>query len=229
MARHARFVLPGVPLHIVQRGNNRQPCFLEDADYRVYLRFLETYSSAAGCDVHAYALMTNHTHLLLTPERENSPGELMKALAQNFTHYINRRQQRTGSMWEGRYWSGIVGEPDYLMRTQRYIERNPLDAGMCDVPEAYPWTSYPANAGAVPSTLLKPHAYYLGMGTTDEERFASYRSFVASPPNSRECLEIEAAVKGGFAWGSESFLRKIAEDLGPAVVRKRGPQRGPSD
>lgn len=228
MARHARFVLPGVPLHIVHRGNNRQACFHEEADYRVYLRFLETYSAMAGCDVHAYALMTNHTHLLLTPARNESPAELMKALAQNFSHYINRRRGRTGSLWEGRYWSGIVGEPDYLLRTYRYIDRNPVDAGICASPEAYPWTSYGTRPGAIPQ-FIKHHPVYLGLGENEKERRDCYRKFIATPPTSRESLEIEMAVKGGFAWGSETFLDRLATELGPDAVRRRGSQRNPDD
>lgn len=214
---------------MVQRGNNKQPCFFGDVDFRVYLRFLETYSSAAGCDVHAYALMTNHTHLLVTPASADSAAKLMKALAQNFTHYMNRRHQRTGSLWEGRYWSGHVGEPDYLMRSLRYIERNPMDAGMCDEPDGYPWTSYAVNAGLAQSTLVKPHPCCAGFGSTKEDRCTAYREFINTSPSSRERLEIEAAVKGGFAWGSEAFLKRIAGDLGPTAVRRRGPQRDPED
>jgi putative transposase len=229
MPRHARFVLPRVPLHIVHRANNRQPCFLEDVDFRVYLRSIETHAQASSCDVHAYALMTNHVHILITPAAAHSPGQMMKAIAQNFTQYMNRKRGRSGSLWEGRFWSGMVGEGDYLLRCQRYVELNPLFAGMCFRPEDYPWTSFSVNAGLSPRTFVRPHKGYLWLGNSDEERLQLYRSFMANHPSDREREEIQAAVKGGFAWGGAEFLDTVTQQCGAGAVRRRGRDRKDED
>lgn len=222
MPRHARFILPGVPLHVVQRGNNKQPCFFEPADFRVYLRGLETHSGTYACAVHAYVLMTNHVHILFTPATREAPARMMKALGQNFAEYINRRRGRSGSLWEGRFWSGMVGEADYLLRCQRYIELNPVDAGMVRQPGDYAWSSFRSNAGIAHQAWLQPHREFLEFGRSDAQRHARYRDFVSIPPGENECRAIEAAVKGGFAWGDEGFLRTVEDEFGTTAIRKRG-------
>ena len=229
MPRHARFVLPRVPLHIVQRGNNRQPCFFEEVDFRVYLRGIETFAQMAACDVHAYALMPNHVHMLITPTTAESPARMMKPLAQNYTQYINRRHDRSGSLWEGRFWSGMVGEGDYFLRCQRYIELNPSFAGLCSKPDGYRWTSYAANAGHAPPGFIRPHKSFLWFGTSDEERLQLYRDFMATWPSDQEREEIQAAVKGGFAWGAQDFLDAVFAEFGAAAVRQRGRDRKDED
>lgn len=226
MARRARFILPGVPLHIVHRGNDRKTCFFEDADFRVYSRSLETHSAAFECDVHSYVLMTNHVHILVTPRTEDAPGRMMKAIAQNFAQYINRRRGRTGCLWEGRYWSGIVDDGNYFLRCQRYIELNPVKARMVGRPGEYPWSSYKANAGEAAAGFLRFHGEYRRLGDTDAERHRSYRDLLSVMPTDREWDAIQAAVKGGFAWGSEEFLERIECRLGEGAVRRRAARRG---
>jgi len=142
MPRRARLVAPGIPLHIIQRGNNRQACFFHDDDYSLYLDWLLDYSELAGCTMHAYVLMTNHVHLLLTPGTKESAGLLMKRLGQRYVQYVNRTYRRSGTLWEGRFRSCIAQEDIYLLICQRYIELNPVRAGMVRYPADYRWSSY---------------------------------------------------------------------------------------
>ncbi len=210
-------------MHVVHRGNNRQRTFLEEVDYRVYLRSLETQAGAEGCDVHAFVLMGNHVHLLLTPKTEDAPARFMKAVAQNFTQYVNRRYRRTGSLWEGRYWSGLVCGDDYFLRCQRYIERNPSRAGIVRAPEDYAWSSCSSNLGAVEtSRLATPHAAFLALGTDAHERFERYRQFISLDSPKSEVDEIRDAVAGGFAWGPKEEIERLVAILGPRISRSRG-------
>ena len=134
MPRRSRIIAPGVPLHIIQRGNNRQPCFFTDEDYQVYLDWLQEYARKTECSIHAYVLMTNHVHLLLTPAHAKSAANLMKQLGQRYVQYINRTYKRSGTLWEGRFRSSIIDQRAYLFICQRYIETNPVRAAMAAHP-----------------------------------------------------------------------------------------------
>ena len=142
MPRRPRLTFSGLPLHLIQRGNNRQACFFADEDYRFYLECLAEYARPNGCRIHAYVLMTNHVHLLISPERAESPGCLMKALGQRYVQYVNRQNRRSGSLWEGRFRSCLIQEDAYLLTCQRYIEQNPVRADMVAHPGEYPWSSF---------------------------------------------------------------------------------------
>ena len=142
MPRRARISMPGIPWHIIQRGNNRSACFYAEEDYRLYLDHLKEQADKYGCAVHAYVLMTNHVHLLLTPEKENSAALLMKNLGQRYVQYINRTYRRSGTLWEGRFRSCLTQTEDYVLACYRYIELNPVRANMVNHPRAYPWSSY---------------------------------------------------------------------------------------
>jgi len=137
--------LPGIPWHIIQRGNNRSVCFHGEQDYQFYLHCLKEFADKFGCAVHAYVLMTNHVHLLLTPAREDSARLLMKHLGQRYVQYINRTYQRSGTLWEGRFRSCLTQSEEYVLACYRYIELNPVRAGMVMRPQDYRWTSYHAN------------------------------------------------------------------------------------
>ena len=137
MPRRPRLATANIPLHIIQRGNNRQACFFADEDYRCYLEWLQEYSHMSNCVIHAYVLMTNHVHLLLTPSEATSTGMLMKRLGQRYVQYVNRVYKRSGTLWEGRYRSCVVQEEPYLLACQRYIELNPVRATMVEVPKQY--------------------------------------------------------------------------------------------
>src|ERR1043165_457929 len=163
MGRYARLVVPDVALHVIQRGNNRQDCFLHDNDRLVYLSLLRSLVCSRRCALHAYCLMTNHIHLLFSPEDEQACSLMMRDLGRDYAAYFNRRYERTGSLWERPFKSCLVDSADYVLACYRYIERNPVRAGMVDAPCAYPWSSYAANAALRPDPLLVPHAEYLAL------------------------------------------------------------------
>lgn len=218
MPRRSRLIFPGIPLHIIQRGNNRQACFFADDDYLFYLDWLHEYAKRAGCTIHAFVLMTSHVHILLTPEKENSAGELMKRLGQRYVQYINRTYKRSGTLWEGRFRSCIVQQEDYLLTCQRYVELNPERAGMVEHPGEYRWSSYQANAQGERSEILTPHRVYLDLGKTEEERQVAYRELFRFHLEPGIIDSIRKATNGNFVGGSERFQDEIAQALGRRVT-----------
>jgi putative transposase len=154
MPRQPRYMAPGVAAHIVQRGHNRAVCFRRDSDYLLYLLHLRELSEKHGCHVHAYCLMTNHVHILLTPATSDACTLLMRDLGQRYVQHFNRRYGRTGTLWEGRFRSFIAETARYVLACYRYIELNPVDAGMVNDPATYPWSSYGANTGTRVDSLL---------------------------------------------------------------------------
>jgi len=175
MARLPRIVLPGQPVHVVHRGNNRQAVFFSEQDYFKYLDTLRRACAASDCAVHAYVLMTNHIHLLVTPAQENSLSLMMQSLGRRYVPYINGKYQRSGTLWEGRYKSALVDSEQYLLACSRYIELNPVRAAMVDGPGAYRWSSYRGNALGHPDDTLTAHSVYLKLGNTATERQRHYR------------------------------------------------------
>jgi putative transposase len=157
MARRARLSVPGIPWHIIQRGNNRSACFFSDADYTIYLRHLAELATKFECAIHSYVLMTNHVHLLLTPQNEDSAALLMKNLGQRYVQYINRTYRRSGTLWEGRFRSCLVQSESYLLACYRYIELNPVRENMVRHPREYRWSSYRSNAEGKTDALIAPH------------------------------------------------------------------------
>jgi putative transposase len=202
--------MPNVPLHIIQRGNNRQACFYADEDYRKYLEWLQEYAAKTGCLVHAYVLMTNHVHLLVSVADGGSAGRLMKALGQRYVQYVNRSYKRSGTLWEGRFRSCLTQEEAYLLTCQRYIELNPVRAGMVDHPAEYPWSSYRANAQGEADALVKPHSLYEALGCDAARREAAYRELFR--------YELEPGLGGRNPAGDERELcagqRKIRRASG---------------
>jgi putative transposase len=174
MPRRARLSVPGIPWHIIQRGNNRSPCFYAEDDYGLYLHYLGELSEKFGCAIHAYVLMTNHVHLLLTPEREDSAALLMKHLGQRYVQYINRTYQRSGTLWEGRFRSCLTQSEGYVLACYRYIELNPVRANMVRHPREYRWSSYRANAEGKLNTFTTPHDLYQRLGRSATGRQEAY-------------------------------------------------------
>jgi putative transposase len=217
MARRARLVLPDVPLHIIQRGNNRHACFVTETDYRVYLSMLHVAAQHVACDVHAYVLMTNHVHLLVSPSAITSPALLMKAVGQRYTQYVNRRYGRTGTLWEGRFRSGLVEGERYLLTCQRYIELNPVRAGMVSQPDQYQWSSYRTNADGVRDELIKPHELYRRLGSEPLGRQAAYRELFAAEMAPETIAWLRRATNGNYALGDASFLAHAQLLLGRSV------------
>jgi putative transposase len=214
MPRRARLTLPNIPLHLIQRGNNRQACFFADEDYHFYLDWLTEYADKTGCRVHAYILMTNHVHLLLSADKSDAPGALMKALGQRYVQYVNRTYRRSGTLWEGRFRSCLTQEETYLLACQRYIELNPVRAGMVEHPAEYRWSSYRANAQGEHDALLKPHSLYVSLGFDAAARQAAYRELFRYELEPGHVDEIRRATNGNYALGNEHFAEQVSLALG---------------
>jgi len=221
MPRRARIALPNVPLHLIQRGNNRQPCFFGDADYCNYLDWLREYAGTTRCQVHAYVLMTNHVHLLVSAERGSASGELMKALGQRYVQYVNRVYKRSGTLWEGRYRSCPIQAEGYLFACQRYIELNPVRAGMVEHPADYRWSSYRANAQGEENALVRPHERYLALGANEASRQSAYRELFRFEFDPGLIDRIRNATNGNFALGDNRFAEQVAAHLGRRVLPGR--------
>ena len=167
MPRRPRLKLAGIPVHLIQRGNNRGACFFEDDDYQFYLDHLGEPCRKYRVDLHAYVLMTTHVHLLMTPKKGEGASQVMKHLGQRYVQYVNRTYRRSGTLWEGRFRSCLVGEEEYLLGCQRYIELNPVRAGMVEHPGEYRWSSYRCNAQGSANALIRPHPLYtVGQGSS---------------------------------------------------------------
>jgi putative transposase len=205
MPRKPRFRLPGVPQHVIQRGNNRQTCFFGSKDYRLYLDWLGQACDKYGCVVHAYVLMSNHVHLLVTPERPGAVGLVMQSLGRRYVRYVNNSYRRTGTLWEGRYKASLVEDETYLLTCYRYIELNPVRARMVERPGDYRWSSYAYNALGRFDPYLTPHPVYLRLGNHPEERRHAYSGLF--PPGLDEDLlkTIREALDQELVLGSERF------------------------
>jgi putative transposase len=221
MSRHPRLILPAVPLHIIQRGNNRGPCFAGTADFLVYLTLLRQYAAETACDVHAYVLMTNHVHLLLSTSNRTGPSVLMRRLGQHYVQYFNRRHGRSGTLWEGRFRSCLVDSQRYLLVCQRYIELNPVRARMVETPGAYPWSSYRANAFGADDPLVTPHLAYIGLGAHDVDRRAAYRNLFLEELSEQLLAEIRRTGNSNRPLGPASFVDEVANTVGRRPVQRR--------
>jgi len=226
MPRQARLILPGVPVHVIQRGNNRQACFYDQEDYRFYLKHLAQQSESAGCAVHAYCLMTNHVHLLLTPDQAGSLGVMMKGLGQRYVQYINRTYRRSGTLWEGRFKSCIAWEESYVLACYRYIELNPVRAAMVEHPGDYPWSSYRSNAQGEASSFLVKHPVYEALGGGAQRQAAAYRELFRYELDPGVVDDIRQATQGNYALGSARFKAEVEAALGRRVTRGK-PGRKP--
>ena len=219
MPRRARLKLAGVPVHLIQRGNNRGACFFTEDDYQFYLDHLGEACKKYEVDLHAYVLMTNHVHLLMTPKAEDGPSQVMKYLGQRYVQYVNRTYRRSGTLWEGRFRSCLIGEEDYFLSCQRYIELNPVRADMVKHPGEYPWSSYVHNAQGFVNALIRPHALYKRLGRSIQKRQAAYRELFRYELDPGLVDEIRSATNGGYVLGSERFQQEIATMLGRRTWR----------
>jgi putative transposase len=223
MPRHARLVIPDVPVHLIQRGHNRNACFFCEDDFQYYLRWLMRFAKESGCDIHAYVLMTNHVHLALTPHDAGSLALLMKMLNQRYVAYINKKRNWTGTLWEGRSKSCLMFDRSYFLTCMRYIELNPVRAGMVGHPRDYPWSSYRANAEGVFNPCITPHAIYQSLGHTEADQRSAYRMFVSSIVDEIHTDEIRRATNGNYALGDAISTGELATALGRRVTPgKRG-------
>jgi putative transposase len=221
MPRRARIRAAGIPLHVIQRGHDRRACFFADEDYRFYLHQLAELSRRFECPVHAYVLMTNHVHILVTPATDEGASLLMKNLGQRYVQYINRVYQRRGTLWEGRFRSCFVDRLEYFLKCHHYIELNPVRAGMVRHPSEYRWSSYRSNAEARSSKIIQPHDEYLALGSTEDERCAAYRDLCRCDLDPEDLKQIRSAATGNFALGNDRFRQDIEVMIGRSVTRQR--------
>lgn len=219
MPRPPRLVLPGEPLHLIQRGNNRSAIFFADDDYAHFHETLVETSCRHDCAIHAYVFMTNHVHLLVTPTDAQGVPRLMQAAGRRYVRYVNDRYRRTGTLWEGRYKSTLINSERYLLTCARYIELNPVRAAMVDRPEQYRWSSYRANALGTTDNLVTPHPLYRALGASAEARHATYRELFSAHLDPDTLKAIRTATHTGAVLGSERFREEIEAALKRRVSR----------
>jgi putative transposase len=217
MPRLPRFAPIGVPQHIIQRGNNRQPCFGEEHDYGVYTRFLKSAADKFSVDIHAWCFMSNHVHLLATPKSDGAVSLMMQSLGRRYVQYFNHKYKRTGTLWEGRFKSCMVDTEAYLLICYRYIELNPVRAKIVKQPEDYKWSSHSLNIGNKESELITPHEIYKRLATAEEERFKVYKELFREELTNIQIENIRAATNRGLLVGSEKFRNEIEELIGQSV------------
>lgn len=230
MPRRTRILLDGVALHVVQRGHNRQPCFFAERDRHAYLHWLGQALETHGVALHAYVLMTNHVHLLVTPERAAELPKLVISLGRRYVQYINRSYRRTGTLWDSRYRTSIVHGDSYLLLCYRYIELNPVRAVMVPDPADYLWSSYRANALGQSNALLTAHPIYEALGATAAGRQQAYRSLFCAEMQREAMAGIRLALDQGQPLGDAGFLDRVAKAVGERrQPRPRGRPRKAKD
>jgi putative transposase len=209
MARLPRLDLPGVPQHVVQRGNNRLPCFLDDEDRLRYLQLLRESLLHTGCVLHAYVLMDNHVHLLITPPVAVAVARMMQKLGRQYVSQFNARHKRTGTLWEGRYKSCLVDSAIYVLRCYRYIDLNPVRARLTDDPVTFRWSSAAAHVEQHFNPLLTPHPTFTALGTTEAERRAAYQALLRETLSDDELLAIRIYLEQQRALGHDAFKSMV--------------------
>lgn len=217
MARLPRMVIPGQPQHIIVRGNNRSEIFCCDADYRFYLEKLLTACKKHDCQLHAYVLMTNHVHLLMTPFFETGLSKTLQMLGRYYVQYFNHCYRRTGTLWEGRYKATLIDSESYLLACMRYIELNPVRAGMVADSAEYPWSSYRFNALGHGDDLVTPHVEFHRLGADDKERQSAYRALFNQSISETQINEIRDATNKAWALGDSRFKERIQLQLARRV------------
>jgi putative transposase len=209
MARLPRLTLPGYPHHVIQRGNNRQPIFATVADYRALLDLLEENAKKFEVAVHAYVLMSNHFHLLATPQTVDGLPKMMQAVGRTYVRYFNNTQKRTGTLWDGRYKSTLIQTDKYLLACMAYIDLNPVRAGLAAQPQDYPWSSHVHYLGVRTDRLITPHGLFWELGNTPFAREAAYAKLVQAGINPVQQLALSTATLRGWALGEPDFVADL--------------------
>jgi len=225
MPRRLRICPVGIPQHIIQRGNNRQVCFVNDEDMAAYANWLYEASQKFQVQIHAWVFMNNHIHLLVTPMVNNGVSKMMQYVGRYYVLYFNRAYRRAGTLWEGRFKSCLVQDNDYFLHCQRYIELNPVRAGMVEDPADYQWSSYQANALGLKAKLITPHELYMSLGPCEATRQAYYRSLFQRGISTALITDIRSSLNRGLALGNERFKAQVEALTGqPVRLQKRGPK-----
>lgn len=230
MARLPRLTLPGYPHHVLQRGNNRQAIFATSADYQAMLDVLHENALKFKVAIHAYVLMPNHFHLLVTPETADGLPQMMQAVGRRYVRWFNAASGRTGTLWEGRYKSTVIEAQPYVLPCMAYIDLNPVRAGL--VASAvqvadYPWSSYGHYAGLRTDRLITPHPLVWGLGNTPFAREDAYASMVRDGVSAGQQGALTDAVLRGWALGSSQFVADL-QNLTQRRVSKATAGRPPA-
>lgn len=228
MARKLRFYLKNIPCHIVQRGNNRQACFFCDDDFGYYINCLQAALQRYSVQLHAFVLMTNHVHLLMTPDDAEGISRVMQSVGRDYVPYVNKRYQRSGTLFEGRHKASLIDSDQYLLQCQRYIELNPVRAKMVPHPAAYHWSSYQHHGLGKPISCLTSHPLYLGLGDNSESRCQAYQALFSTEHSELELDNIRQSLTHNYPLGSERFRAEIEQALG-VRLGKCGPGRPAAD
>ena len=225
MARLRRYTPKGIPQHVIQRGNNRQICFGSNKDMAAYAHWLHEASLRYGVSIHSWVFMTNHIHLLLTPNEDNSISGCMQYLGRHYVRYFNQQYVRTGTLFEGRFKSCPVQNETYFLACQRYIELNPVRAGMVKDPADYVWSSYQCHAFDRDIEMWTPHSEYLRLSNVKQKRVERYRALFANQIGEELLADIRLSANRGLALGTDKFKDEL-EELGKRRQRllKRGPK-----
>lgn len=218
MPRQARVVIANIPYHIIHRGNNRQAIFFGENDYKFFLEVMKEAKEKHPNKIYAYVLMSNHVHLLLEPKKRENLHQFIKLLAAKYTGYVNRIYQRTGVLWEGRFRSSPVGGERYFLACLRYIEMNPLRAGMAKELEEYPWSSYRFRAHGENSKILDYDVWYEALAEEALVRQKRYRKFFQETVLESEWKLIREMANRGGITGSQKFSEKIEKILGRKII-----------
>lgn len=213
MPRKRRFFLPDVPVHIVQRGHSRGAVFFEDSDFATYAHWLSESAKNYGVDVHAFVLMTNHVHLLATPKEAGSTSAFMQNIGRRYSPYSNRKYQRSGSVWEGRFKACLVQGPLYLLTVMAYIELNPVRAGMVELPGQYRWSSFHHNIGARTIDLVAEHPVYKGLAGSFDERTKEYAKLFQVALSDETIKHIRSCTQTGMPLANDRFKAEIEARL----------------
>jgi putative transposase len=218
MARLGRYFLSDQPLHVIQRGNNRAATFFDAADFAHYRNWLAEAAAQNDCAIHAYVLMTNHVHLLVTPATADSLPRAMQSLGRRYVRYVNNTYRRTGTLWEGRYRAAPIDSEAYFLACCRYVELNPVRAGMVPHPRDYPWSSWHAHARGDADALVRDHPLYRALGRSAADRQREYRALFRAALGADFLDAVRTATQGGWALGDARFQREIAKAMGRRVA-----------
>jgi len=220
MPRQPRVIVSGYPYHIILRGNNKSAIFYNDKDRRFFIECLKKAKEKTHSKIYAYCLMTNHAHFLVEPSRGDGLAEMMQSLGRRYVQYVNSKYKRTGTLWEGRYKSGLVDKDEYLAICSRYIELNPVRAKIVKYPDEYGWSSFRSKTIGSAEDLLDIDPVYLDMGKTDKERRGNYRKWVLEGIPEHELKFIRLATQKCGIIGSDTFRSTIEKTLGRSVALK---------
>lgn len=221
MARLPRLTVPGYPHHIIQRGNNRQPIFAGNADYEVLLSMLAEHAVKSAVAIHAYVLMSNHFHLLVTPDKAEGIPAMMQSVGRRYVRYFNQQQGRTGTLWEGRYKSTLIQAERHLLACMVYFDLNPVRAGMVRDPADYPWSSHNHYIGRKTDRLVTPHPLYWELGNTPFARDAAYAELVRAGISDQQQKALTDSALRGWALGEAAYVADLQRRTERRVSKTR--------